>query len=511
MTVALKINEITTPNSFYRHIYPWLAKYRDKVTRSDKEHFIPIESKGSENLVKVEDLFNNPTEEQRRIFHKKWIHELFCGANQKDKVKLFRGELIKAGFTVEQAELIIEFSYDNATRAKSWATDNEKKGKIASNYMNVAVILGFIRSLVMDSDKSDVSVFENLINIAFGFSSGMRGYYQYSLYGRDDDEAAMNIYQSDIYGNKIAGSLGKSAVFCETKLNPYILTLSGLLPARFQDPVIGISLLPNLLWWRSRMPAHINQEYLTDLSRWLIHKPLALLGRGKSIEQIRDIKKRGNLDSNYFLKRHCENIGLKDKKDQTFSGFVCQLFKQVVNSFSKDPKTQLEASKKVGGTIAPFLGTTAFVSCGLGTIGRAILKIGGIKNRFFDFLASLGGATQQTIYFFKMVIKTIYDSKMIQQDINKEKTNGTVDKQAIREKESFLHKNKNLTFIGIACFLSNVINPFLKLFKPENKILNKLTGVVNMLADNLVAKFFSERRHVNGFKFRIDNPEFYNL
>ena len=511
MTAALKINEITTPNSFYRHIHPWLAKYRSQITRSDKEHFITIESKGSENLVQVEDLFHNPTDEQRRIFHKKWISEIVSDQSGIEKFQVCKSELEKSGLTSEQAVSAIVFSANNARRARDWATDNEKKGKIASNYMNVAVILGFIRSLVMDPDKSDVSVFENLINIAFGFSSGMRGYYQYSLYGRDDDEAAMNEYQGDIYGNQIACKLGKSAVFCETKLNPYILTLSGLLPARFQDPVIGLSLLPNLLWWRSRMPAHINQEYLSDLGRFIIHKPLALLGRGKSIEQIRDIKKRGNINWDYFLRRHCENIGLKDKKDQTFSGFIHELFNQVINSFSKDPKVQLEASKKVGGTVAPFLGTTAFVSCGLGTIGRAILKIGGIKNRFFDFLAALGGATQQAIYLFKMVLPQFIGIKKLKLELQEDLSKGTVDKKQFTERQELIIKKRNLSLAGLLCFTTNAINPFLKLFKTEGKVFSKICGVINMLADNLVAKFFSERRHVNGFEFRVKNPEFYKL
>ena len=511
MVSNLRINEITTPNSFYRHIFPWRAKYRGEIRRSDKGQFIPIESKGSENLVKVDDLFKNPTDEQRGIFNDKWISQIISEHGGIEKYQVCKFELEKSGLTSEEAISVLDFSVNNARRAKDWAIDNEKKGKIASNYMNVAIILGLIRNLVMDTDRSDVSVFENLINIAFGFTSGMRGYYQYSLYGRDDDEAAMNIYQSDIYGNKIAGFLGKSAVFCETKLNPFILTLSGLLPARYQDPVFGLALLPNLLWWRSRMPAHLNQEYLSDIGRWLIHKPLSLLGRQQSIEEIAGIKKRGNLNWDYFLKRHCENIGLKDKKEQNLSNFVYQLFRHIKNSFSKDPEIQEKATKKVGQTIASILGVTAVASCGVGILGRSIFKMVGIKNRIFDFLAALGNASQQTIYFFKMVLPTFTDIKKLRKRLNEEKMKENSSQEEINNINNTANKKNNLFKIGLLCFLTNVINPFLKLLKIEGKILNKIFGIVNMLADNLVAKFFSERRHVNGYNFRATNQEFYKV
>ena len=63
--------------------------------------------------------------------------------------------------------------------------------------------------------------------------------------------------------------------------------------------------------------------------------------------------------------------------------------------------------------------------------------------------------------------------------------------------------------IGFGTFLLNALNSFLKLKNLENPILQKAAGILDEVANDLILKFFSFRRHLKGYEFEIVNPEYY--
>src|SRR3989338_1994724 len=237
-----KINEITTSNPFYVHIKPWEAKDRTEITRDDKKYFTPCESLGFTELPQVNHIFKNPTEEQKKIFHDRWVNELV-----KDETKKYEyfETIISSGYTEEQAKSIIEFSIQDSIRAKDYADVNEKYGGIASNWMTAATALGGLRQLYSDPESAPTFICHTL-NLAYFLTRNLRGYYQYHVYNSPGDDFDMNRYQADVYGSKIPGTLANTAFFTETKINPIVLTLSSFLPYRYQDSIASILSLPNL-------------------------------------------------------------------------------------------------------------------------------------------------------------------------------------------------------------------------------------------------------------------------
>lgn len=503
-----RVNEITTSNPFYTHIKPWEAKDRDEIKREDKENFTPTESLGFAEHPQANHFFKNPTEEQKKIFHEKWINELVEDESGKKRNK-YIGVLINSGYTGNQAEPVIDFSVENATRAKNYALVNEKYGGIASKWMTAATLLGVLRQLYEDPD-SDSDLVSHTLSFAYFLTRSLRGYYQYHVYNSPGDDLDMNRYQSDVYGSKIPGTLANAAFFTETKINPVVLTLSSLLPYKYQDSVAGVLSLPNLCLWRSRMANHINLESLTDLSKLIIHKPFSLFGTKNSIEIVNGIKERGNLEWDYIKKRHCENIGLTDKKDQTFCKFINTLFKTIKDSINrKDLKLSTDSAKKVAFTIAPLFGFDSLVSTIIGIPLKAGLKTLDIQSKVVNLFPALGVFKQQIIYLFKIFIPFFNGTKELKDDLNNPELNKKRTKEQIEEYKITYKKKINLSFMMIGGFAIHGLNVVLKFFTPENSLLQKIFRAIDGLSGDMVSKVFSDRRHVIGNEFRVKNPEFY--
>ncbi|OGI06309.1 MAG: hypothetical protein A3F80_04770 [Candidatus Melainabacteria bacterium RIFCSPLOWO2_12_FULL_35_11] len=320
----------------------------------------------------------------------------------------------------------------------------------------------------------------------------------------------MNRYQADVYGSKIPGTLANTAFFTETKINPIVLTLSSFLPYRYQDSIASILSLPNLCLWRSRMVNHINVETLTDLGRLAVHKPLALFGIKNSIEVLDEIKEKGNLEPSYIWQRHCENIGLTDKKDQTLGKFVSTLVKSVTDSFNrKDLKLSTSSAKKAGSTIAPLFGFDSLVSTIIGIPLKIGLKALDIQSKIVNLLPALGIFKQQIIYLFKIFIPFFNDLRELKDDLNNPELNKKRTKEQVENYKTVYKKKVNLSLMMISGFTIHGLNVILKFFTPENPLLQKVLRAVDGLSGDLVSKVFSDRRHVIGNEFRAKNPEFY--
>lgn len=489
-------------NSFYNPICPWNNK--NQISKEDKENTTHIGRKGFDELVLAKDIISFPIQKDEQFFNKEWTNKVIIGKQfKKDCINY----LINKGYTKGQSNRIIENVIINTERAKNWSEENEYKGNIASKSINFALALGIIKRF-LDFDFIP-KIFKYIIKFAYGYCQGNRAYNQYSIHARGDDDAGQNHFESDMYGNKIAGELADATVFFETKVKPLALPFIELLPNNLRSSISDFISLPNLAWWRSRMPAHINQEYFTDLLRFIVHKPLSLFDRKKSKEILKKVKERGNIELNYIKERHYKNAGLLSKKDQTpakFISTVCNLFK---NSFSCDLDIQKNSSRKLNETIAPILGIYGFFSVVIGFFTKGVLGILNYKNRFVNFLSSSGIASEQIIYLFRFVLPLNSETKELRNILNNKgltKTNKNIN---IRELKDLYKKKKALTYIGISCVPLSIINSFLKLTKTENGFLQKSIGILEEISDYLISKFFSERRYIMGKQFRILNPEFY--
>ena len=318
----------------------------------------------------------------------------------------------------------------------------------------------------------------------------------------------MNNYQGKVYGNKIASSLGSLACFTECKINPFIFPVLSLVSKKEDfDSAFTLLTIPNISWWRARMVGHINQECLTDFIKYIIHKPLSLVGIVRSEEVVEGIKKRKNLEINYIKERHYENLGIREKEEQTPRRFIKELQDKIKRSVrNNNVEDQLESAKKAGETIAPTLGLTAFLSTVIGFPLKVIYK----QNIPINFFASLSLSFQQIIYFFKMVIPGIANIKKTWKTLQENDLDKRLKKEEIENLKLLLTEYKKLTAVGLLTFSSSIINSLLKLIKTENPYIEKLKTMIEGLSGDLVSKFFSERRHVLGFQFKAENPEFYD-
>ena len=131
------------------------------------------------------------------------------------------------------------------------------------------------------------------------------------------------------------------------------------------------------------------------------------------------------------------------------------------------------------------------------------------QNRIIDFFSSLSLSCQQSIYFFKMIIPEFNGINKIKKQLSEPNIEIQYKQERIEALNQVLKKKQSLSILGLLTFSSSIINSVLKLFKIENPYLGKLKSIVEGLSSDLVSKFFSERRHVLGFQFKAENPEFY--
>ena len=496
------IDHIRLNNSFYNPVNNW--KHNATPTREDKENIDHKGRKGFGDAVTAEDIFDNPTEEDKKIFNKTWAKE----ATNSETVAIEKFEhLLNKGLSEEQAFEVIQQSIKNQQRAKNWAEENEKKCKLASDAMTASIACG-IASNVLDSE-SIPSVIRHGVNLAQGIAQGTRAYNQYSVYNRPDDDASLNRFEADYYGNNLSASLANDTTFMETKVKSWGMAVTAFLPEPFRTSVRQLITLPNSLWWRARMLNHINQEFGTDILRYLIHKPLSWLGSKKSIEILEGIKKRNNLEGAYFMQRHYENAGITKKKDQNIGNLVSTTLSNAQDIFSDDLRKKKEASTKLNRTIAPALGAYGMAAVTTGAVASPILKALKIESKIPDFLYSSGVTSQQAIYLPRFVTPLQADTEFLRRELENKEITKHWTKEQLRDRKDLYKKQRNLSYLGTSCLLVSALNTSLKLLKTENQFLSRSIKWIDGLSEDLIAKFFSHRRYLMGYQFRVENPEFY--
>ncbi len=496
------IEKIDNLNNFYKPIYPLYEP--QKLIKGILETIIPKGRKGFADPVLAEDFIKDPTEEDKKLFNKFWINKILSDETTSE---LYDNELSQKGFSFEQKEFVFSFAIDDIERRKAWSSTNESHGYTASTATSANLILGLFKELI-DTENTPW-IINTALHLAYGVTRSIRSYYQYSIYGRDDDDAALNQYQADVYGNKIAGALSQASVFTETKINSWAYTVAEILPSHIRDPAKKLLCLPTSMWWRSRMPAHINQQFFTDFLSYLWHRPFSLFGDEKSIRVIKEIKEKDNISLSYFMERHYKNAGLIEKKDQNILNLIKHFFKLTKNTFSSDIKVQKDSSKKLAETIAPVLGMYGFFSVAIGTVFSSALKMFHINSKFFDVINSTSLTSQQMIYLPKIVMPLYNETKELDEAIKNSETTERFSKAGIENLKEFNKEKRNLAYLGFTSLPLSVLNTTLKFFNFEDVFLNKAKNIVDDLSGTVSNRFFSHRRHLIGKQFRLENPEFY--
>lgn len=503
--MANTIDQNCQLNAFHRNIFNARPKQPHEITKSDSENYTPRESKGFEEGFTAKDLFENPTDEDKKTFHERWVNEIAADIKPQEE---FREYLIDRGYSEEQSEQIVYSGIEGIARQKSWSKVNEETGKEAFNLVNGIIGLGVVKELL--DNESVPKIIRTAVGLAYGACRGRRNYLQNFLYDRPDDDAAMNRYQADVYDNKVAGVLANAATFTEMKINSWALPLVELLPEKFKEPAKKLLTLPAGEWWRSRMLGHINQQFFTDFFRWCFYIIPSLFGHKESIEIINSVKNRRNLSTSYIFQRHCKNAGLTNQKEQTTFNFLKQIPKLVSGCFSSNLSKQKDSAKKLGETAAPSLGGYGFFAMGIGTIAGSVLKIMDKETWFFDFLTSTAVSSQQLIYFPKMVVPLFARPKELKASLSNPEITKDLSKDHIKQISELSNKKRSLAYLGAVTFGLNLLNNSLKLKTFENPILKKGIKILDEVSLDLISKFFSHRRHLNGLDFKVTNHEFYD-
>ena len=502
--MSLDVEKYKLKNSFYKTISPWNKKSLDLISREDKERVTETGSKGFLDPITSEDIFQRPTKDDKHVFNKLWLNDI--NAERKDSTE-YLNYLRKRGLTSEQISVLFQNSTKNIERQIDSAAFQESSGRTASTATSVNIILGLFKELI--DSESTPWVVNTALHLAYGVTRSIRSYCQYSIYGRDDDDAALNQYQADVYGNKVAGTLSQASVFTERKINSWAYTLVELLPSHIRDSAKKLLCLPTAMWWRSRMPAHINQQFFTDFLSYLWHKPLSLFGNKKNIEELKKIKERDNISPSYFMERHYKNAGLTEKRDQSFLNLIKQTFKLTKNTFSSNTALQKECSKKLAETIATVLGMWGFFTAAVGTTCGSALKLFNINSKTFDVINSSAQTSQQMIYLPKIVMPMYNETKELDEAIKNPESTERFEKAALDNLKEFNKEKRNLSYFGFTALPLSVLNTTLKFFNFEDGFFKKVKNIVDDLAGAVSNKFFSHRRHLIGKQFRLENPEFY--
>ena len=585
--MSTKINNFHSGNHFYSCQYSWLEKHKKSKASDFKEAFEPLENSWGGEHTLAKNIFINSTPTLKSQFDRKWVQKYFYKTNIQEKKK-YLASLALNGIEDEKYEDVINYAYSNAKRAATWSHHNIALGKKSSRFALLSLFTGIIKQLFFSNDgeiassdssnlsRNDVDGDEArqwrplAFSIINSFFRSQRNLNQYTMYSLPDDDAAMNVYQADVYGNKVAGSLAKASTFMERNINPYLMPISEILPSNVGECFRKLAVIPTSLWWRARMPAYINQEFFTDFLKYMLHKPLAVFGVGNSREEVRGIRERGNLKWSYFVDRHKENLGIADKQDEIASSALpprnddspSPLITHFHNLFNKDPTTQMESSKHLGEFLAPVLGMYGFFTSALGNTSSALFRLFNIENKLFglaNLIQTSSLFSQQLIYLPKIIIPFYSETRQIENilkvinicpgdlsehvlpvanfgseggKINNLRTDSlqgntlkqqnttwvgvesqNVDiqedeKQKIKELKTLVRDRKITSYAGMFGFYLHGINLLLKTLSVTTSTFPR---IIDESACGLTNYFFSSRRYAMGEQFRIENPEFYEV
>lgn len=470
--------------------------------------FTPSEFKLGESRVTLNDVYSRAVflahqppildKEMKEVIDKdngKWIGDLFSSKKTYEemikKVKSF-------GHTNEEAKELLDEAIYHSERAVDWSVANENYGGLSSDSIFLSACIGVLQTILSETEHSNETV-NKVLSTAHNGLLGIRGYLQYGyVYGRNDDEKGVNNYQGEYYGNKTSSIFADLAYIFETKLNPIPLVLLGLFGSeKANETLIPLLYLPNPLWWRIRMPQEVRQDFVTDLFKFILNKPLALLKITESIRKVREIKEKGNLNYPYIQKRLVELIGLDPTKHRLKDVFP-ELAKLLKTLFSTDKNLAKDASHNIGKFLAPLLGLYGFTAFAFGIPIKSILKWLDIESKFINAFSMSGAASQQILYLFRMMMPEQFDNQMQKISQNNKGIN------ALKAQ-----KNK-LFYSGVIICSASIISTLLKLINPENRLFKFSEKLIDQIVDKGIPYYFSERRELRGRGFRLSNPELFN-
>ena len=96
------------------------------------------------------------------------------------------------------------------------------------------------------------------------------------------------------------------------------------------------------------------------------------------------------------------------------------------------------------------------------------------------------------------------ESLLLNPEYTKKHSAGQIENlKSLNKKQGFL------SYLGAFCLISSMVSTSLKVKEFENPVLQKACKVIDELTNNLIQKFFSERRHLIGHGFMVQNPEYY--
>ena len=424
----------------------------------------------------------------------KWINKLY---NQEvSYLKLIQG-IQALGSSKEESEQVVDEAIYHSERATNWSIANENYGGLAADSIFLATCLGVLDKALEETDFSPA--LKTTLNILRNGLTATRGYFQYGYVygGRNDDEKAMNNYQGEVYGNKTSSIFADLAYIFETKISPIPLLLLGLASKRTQEALTPLLFLPNILWWRVRMPGEIRQDFVTDSFNYLFNKPLALLKVTESIRKIKEIKEKGYLNYPYIQKRLVELIGLDPAKHKLKDAFP-ELAKLLKTLLTKDGTDSIDAARKIGKFLAPIFGFYGFFAVALGIPLKSALKWLDIESKFINSFAISGTASQQILYFFRIILPEYLQNKMQEHSVECEEVN------------KLKTQRNRLFYTGIATCSSSIISTLLKLVNIESKNLKLGLKVMDEFLDKGISYYFSKRRELRGKDFRLFNQDLFN-
>jgi len=409
--------------------------------------------------------------------------------------------------TEEDIEYINHCKVEREMDAVKWSKANEKIGGEAASYAKISTVLGIAKSVLENTDSTP-QFLNTLLNMLQGITLGQRGQKQYGLYGRDDDDKGLSVYQKEHYGNKIPANLIELSCTLEKNVKPYVLPLLALLSTSQRDSALSLLTLPTTLFWRIRYSGYFDQRFSTYLMNQIIHKPLALFGNQDSKSRLEKMEEDAHIVSAGFLKERLKTLlRLKDgeRADKKISLLIRDLF-------SGDIKKIETSAIILNETLAPILGISGFLTSAVGIPLKAITVFGfkdnlsDITNKLIESFSCLGISTQQLLYAFRFSIMEYVQSNKIREYLNETEDLGALEKQ---ELQKLANERFNLCCTGLFGNITGIFLPLVKLIDNSNPFLSMLKSGSYEIANSSSQYFFSQRRHLKGKAFRIKNLELF--
>lgn len=449
--------------------------YGSKIKIEDPEVKAEIDRdiNTARNYTWIDPYLNNPTEE---------MYESYAAY------------LEYMGMTRSEVDSIMEQAIYFAKRGKDWAKDNENNADLSSKFLLASLPFGALKS-VFKNVLSVPSWVNGIVNFVDGGLVSLNSKFIHDLYNRDNDAVGGSKYKAETYDIPEMEKITNMATTAETKLNPFLLPLSGVLGADTQKNVWQLLRLPDLLWSRFSRLHQVNIRLSSDLLGYLIHSPLAKFGFEGSQKKLEKINKRGTLEFDYLVRRIKEIAGIPDEVDSPKKLFG--LMQKKIKSLSSDIYSEkVVASGQIASFLEAPLGLYGFYSSLIGMPTRAIMGFFGKQSRIVDAFSQTAIASRSLTNYFGNDL--IGDTSV---EFNHKNCGLPKD---------YYKREKNAFFINSASLVTNLVSPFLKLFKFKNSYFNLVKDIFDDVTDKLPYYRQSIKRRNHALGYKVIHHELYS-